>query len=446
MTPDLDTIEMTSSGRARETAREQKYANWAPMPKVAYIANEFPSSVEPYVMDEIGELRRRGLKVLPCSVKCATTELEPALNFFAEETLYLLPLRIGFALRATRLAWQKRLLLRSLIQLVWQERQQSIGARIRAVAHTWLGVYYALCLASKGVKHIHAHHGYSASWIALVAAKFLGISFSLTLHGSDLLLRSAFLEPKLQGCKFCLTISEFNRRNILERYPMVNPAKVLVHRLGVALPEGILSVRVAQDPSTLVLLSVGRLHAVKDHAFLIRACRQLQSNGLGFVCLIAGEGPERWRLERMIRDFGLQGVVKLLGHLQRQKLDAYYGSCDLVVLTSRSEGIPLVLMEAMAHNRPVLAPAITGIPELVQDGRTGFLYRAGSLGDFVEQVKTIRRLMPALGPLRRAARENVLQNFNRDKNLAEFGDLFLARIAGGESRMYEDPLLQQIQL
>ena len=92
-----------------------------------------------------------------------------------------------------------------------------------------------------------------------------------------------------------------------------------------------------------------------------------------------------------------------------------------------------------------MAPEITGIPELVQDGRTGFLYRAGDLQDFVQQVKTIRKLLPALGPMRQAARQNVLHNFNRDKNLAEFGDLFLARIAGG-SREHEDSLLQQIQL
>src|SRR5262249_21219001 len=156
----------------------------------------------------------------------------------------------------------------------------------------------------------------------------LGIGFSLTLHGSDLLLHSAFLEPKLKNCKFCLTISAFNRRNILEHYPRIDPAKILVHRLGVALPAGMLAARMAKKPATLVLLSVGRLHQVTDLSLLIRACRQLQSSGVGLVCLIAGDGPERLRLERLIRDFGLQAVVRLLGHLPRQKLDAYYAAAD----------------------------------------------------------------------------------------------------------------------
>jgi glycosyltransferase involved in cell wall biosynthesis len=104
--------------------------------------------------------------------------------------------------------------------------------------------------------------------------------------------------------------------------------------------------------------------------------------------------------------------------------------CDLVVLTSRSEGIPLVLMEAMAHGRTVLAPRITGIPELVEDGKTGFLYQPGSIEDFVERVEMISRSRPALGPLRCAARRHVLAHFNREWNLAAFADTFIGQITG----------------
>ena len=97
----------------------------------------------------------------------------------------------------------------------------------------------------------------------------------------------------------------------------------------------------------------------------------------------------------------------------------------MVVLTSRSEGIPLVLMEAMARGKPVLAPAITGIPELVIDGENGFLYSPGSLEDFVARVQSIYGSLATLGDLGRAAREQVQQHFNRDKNLDAFRELFL---------------------
>jgi glycosyltransferase involved in cell wall biosynthesis len=137
--------------------------------------------------------------------------------------------------------------------------------------------------------------------------------------------------------------------------------------------------------------------------------------------------------------------VKLLGHLSREDLDACYRLCDLVVLTSRSEGIPLVLMEAMARGKTVLAPAITGIPELVKDGETGFLYRAGSLEDFVSKIDVIRNSQPVLPRLRRAAREHVLQHFDRQKNLAALADLIVSHITQNERRdAHEDSVLQQI--
>jgi glycosyltransferase involved in cell wall biosynthesis len=118
------------------------------------------------------------------------------------------------------------------------------------------------------------------------------------------------------------------------------------------------------------------------------------------------------------------------------------------VLTSRSEGIPLVLMEAMVRGIPVLAPTITGIPELVLDGKNGFLYRPGSLGDFVARVELVHRSESALGPLGRAARQHVLQHFNRETNLAAFCDLILSLIRPTNIRpttehpSYENSLLQ----
>ena len=167
--------------------------------------------------------------------------------------------------------------------------------------------------------------------------------------------------------------------------------------------------------------------------------------------MIAGEGSERASIERLIRDFDLCGEVHLVGHLSRQELDAHYRDANLVVLTSSSEGIPLVLMEAMARGRPVLAPAITGIPELVLDGKNGFLYQPGSLQDFVARVESIYHSESALGPLGQAARQHVLQHFNREKNLTSFCNLLFTQISRGrisspvEHHSYESPVLQQIQ-
>jgi glycosyltransferase involved in cell wall biosynthesis len=419
------------------------------MPIVAYLANQFPSPVEPYVAEEIQELRKCRITVIPCSARYASTSLNSELKLFADETLYLQALKPRLLIYATCLCMVRFSSLNDFFRRALFQGQEPMGRRLRALFHTWLGVYFALLIERSGVEHIHVHHGYFASWIAMVAARVLDIDFSMTLHGSDLLVHAAYLDIKLENCKFCVTISEFNRQHILERYSGVAPDKVVVRRMGIDPGTSLYSnLKLSCEKQPLVMLAVGRLHAVKDHAFLIRACKLIKSRGVDFTCAIAGEGPERASLEALIAELELGAQVRLAGHLSSQQLDDCYAGADLVVLTSRSEGIPLVLMEAMARGKPVLAPAITGIPELVTDGKNGFLYSPGSLEDFVTRTVLIYESLATLGDLGRAARQQVLQHFNREKNLEAFSELFLIRINSpfiksiSEHHSYENPLLQ----
>ena len=335
---------------------------------IAYFANQFPSEVEPYVLAEIEELRRRGLRIIAGSVRRPDARLGQPYTTESAPEIVLHPLRIGLLLRAAGLCARRWKRITDLVGRVILRGGESPMQRLKALMHTWLGAYYALLLKDRGVKHIHVHHGYFGSWIAMTAARLLDVGFSMTLHGSDVLLHSAYLDVKLRSCGFCLTVSEYNRQYILEHYPAVPPQKVLVARMGVDVPDSA-GVDPLGDTAThgqgqgLKVLAVGRLHAVKDHAFLIRACAQLRAGGLNFHCSIAGEGPERHNLEALIRRYGLQEHVALLGHVPREQMDTFYARAHVVVLTSRSEGIPLVLMEAMARGKIVLAPAVTGIPE-----------------------------------------------------------------------------------
>jgi len=409
------------------------------MTRTAYLSNQFPSPVEPYVVEEILELRRHGLEVIPCSARKPASD---EARWDGGEILTLQPPRPRVVMRATWLALHSLPLLRNLLRRIFLQGRERASTRIRALAHTFLGLYYAVLLQDRGVRHIHVHHGYFSSWIAMVAAKALDIRFSITLHGSDLLVRAAYIETKLQACQFCFTISEFNRQFIHHAYPSVDLQKVVVQRLGVSL-------RSQMDPATTIdrgrffILAVGRLHMVKDHAFLVRACCEFRDRGNEFLCVIAGDGPERAALEHQIESLRLENQVRLLGHLSREELAHYYAVADLVVLTSRSEGIPLVLMEAMAQGKVVLAPAITGIPELVIDGQTGFLYRAGSLDDFVTKLESILESIPTLEPVRREARRHVSEHFNRERNLDQFRKSFLARVvASPEGRPHAHFVLQ----
>ena len=421
---------------------------------VAYLANQFPVAVEPYMSEEIQELRRRGVNVIPGSVRKPSAVMSrPPLSSFDSEILCLQPFRIPILLQAFGLAARRRDRISGLVKRALLHGKETPKLRLKALLHTCLGAYYAVLLQKRGVDHIHVHHGYFGSWIAMVAARLLGINFSVTLHGSDLLLHATYLDTKLDNCRFCLTISEYNRRYILEHFAEVDPRKIIVSRLGVDVPEK-LAPRLARNTNRdFTLLAVGRLHPVKDHAFLIHACGLLRDSGLNYECVIAGEGPERAHLELMVREKRLQNCITLLGHVARVRMDALYSNADVVVLTSRSEGIPLVLMEAMARGGIVLAPAITGIPELVIPGKTGFLYKPGDLEDFVHRILFLRNLMieedhPSVGRLnwiRHAARVQIHNNFSRDKNLSHFGDLFLQLISPcNRSSPNEDLVLQQI--
>jgi colanic acid/amylovoran biosynthesis glycosyltransferase len=429
---------------------------------VAYLANEYPSAVERYVGEEIRELQSRGVRVVagsvrkPQSAKVCDRATEPAIIVQSAGAIVLLR-----ALCLCASQWRRMSPL--LVRLMFQGNERP-WQRLKAVAHTFLGACYAVMLGRSEVDHIHVHHGYFGSWIAMTAARLLRVGFSMTLHGSDLLLRGAYLDVKLAECRFCLTISDYNRNYILRRYPDTSPGKIVVSRLGVEIPPHRSAEVKQRTANPLKLVSVGRLHAVKNHEFLVRACAHLRDSGVTNYCEIAGDGPEKKKLEFLIRQLRLNDQVKLLGHIAQEQLGPLYDSADLVVLTSRSEGIPLVLMEAMARKKLVLAPAITGITELVTPARTGFLFQPGSAEDFLRQVIAIDGMLreerkaarlsasvpskqrrARLEWIRHAARTHVSHNFNRKKNLEMFCDIFLERtIQQSEEIPDANLVLQQI--
>src|SRR5205823_5016870 len=188
---------------------------------------------EPCVWEEIRELRSRGKAVVACSVRRPRQVAAQAAGM-ASETTYLFPLEPRFALRACWIFFSRFFLI---VEFLWRaiSGPESIQRRGRTIGHTWLGAYLAAVLRNKRIAHIHIHHGYFSSWAGMVAARILGATFSLTLHGSDLLVRADYLDCKLKHCQFCITVSEFNRRYMREKYPELEAHKILVHRLGVDL-------------------------------------------------------------------------------------------------------------------------------------------------------------------------------------------------------------------
>ena len=410
---------------------------------IVYLANSFPEPVESYIWEEIEALRKRGISVVPCSmrqVNCSSS----ACPISAAEVEYVFPLRLWTVLRGAWFLVRHFFPLRSFI---WRALRgpEKLPRRLRTLVHTWLGACLAAGLARKDIKHIHVHHGYFASWVGMIAARILHAGFSVTLHGSDLLERADYLDVKLAACDFCCTISEFNRQYILEHYPL-SAGKVLLRRLGVDLLQWRPVASAAQNEE-FTILSVGRLHAVKNHQFLILACHNLKAQRLSFRCIIAGEGRERRSLQEMIARLHLEKEVALVGHVWRTQLRELYAAASVVVLTSHSEGIPVTLMEAMAMEQLVIAPRITGIPELVADGVSGLLYSPGSISDFLAKFEVARTRGPQTARMRRAARQQIACEFNGTENLERFAADFTSRVeasAASPRNMQEPTLLNEL--
>jgi colanic acid/amylovoran biosynthesis glycosyltransferase len=395
---------------------------------VAYIANEFPNIVESYILEEIQALEARRIRVLCYSVsKPRDYHVQADPLKYAQKTIYLKPFKPNLLLKTALYTLRHLDQLNTLFFRIIFCRKERFLRKLKALVQLWQGIYFALLLKDQGVTHVHAHHGYSASFAAMVAARLLDIRSTLTLHGSDLLIERFYLDLKLEHCDLCFTISEYNKRMLMELVPSIEHEKVIVRRMGVACGETHTSdLSFRSSHSEFIILSVGRLHEVKNYKFLIRGCAELKSREHHFMCIILGGGKEKGSLKSLIAKLEMTREIKLLGEVERDFVGAFLKMADLFVLTSKSEGIPIVLMEAMLLKKVVLAPRITGIPELVVEGETGFLYAAEDMSDFVEKIENILHNKAALNHVSERGRAFVVENYDLERNTQEFVNRLLS--------------------
>jgi colanic acid/amylovoran biosynthesis glycosyltransferase len=262
---------------------------------------------------------------------------------------------------------------------------------------------------------IHIHMAHAAATVGMYAAKALGIPFSFTGHAADLFRERCLLEQKLRRAAFVACISEWHRdwyRTIWHRpdreYPIV--------RCGVAVPD---SPTPARDGPPLTLLGLGRLVPKKGFDVMVEACRILAGEGLAIECVIAGDGPELGRLQSLAA--GLP--VRFPGAIANRDVPALLEGTDIFALPCRisgdgdRDGIPVVLMEAMALGICAVSGDLPTIRELISDNRTGCLVPPG---DAESLAASLRRLAanPALrASLAREGRKRIEEEFSSAKNL-----------------------------
>jgi glycosyltransferase involved in cell wall biosynthesis len=381
----------------------------------------FPKLSETFVLEEVLGLERLGLSLRLYALADASDAIQhAAVGRIAAAVVRVPALSMrtpgqwaGFALRH----------LRQFVRAPWRYACALCQAAQRGRAG-WADFARAGWLASRlrddGVQHLHTHFISTPADVAELVSKLSGMPFSISAHAKDIYLADAAdLRRKLEAARFTVTCTEFNCRRLCEAAP-----RAQVQRMYHGIDLGVFHPRVRRATGLApLILSVGRLRAKKGLDTLIDACRLLRDRDVLFRCEIVGYGEEQARLQALIERDGLGDRVTLSGKLVREDVIERYARAAVYVQPSRiaadgdRDGIPNVLLEAMAVGLPVVASRVSGIPELVRHRDNGLLVAADdalALADSIAELIGDPGLCAQLG---RQARAMVSRHFDNSCNL-----------------------------
>jgi glycosyltransferase involved in cell wall biosynthesis len=300
----------------------------------------------------------------------------------------------------------------------------------------------------RGIRHIHVHLANVAADVALLTTHLgckldgeEGWSWSFSMHGpTEFFDVSRFrLAEKVGFARFVVCISDFARSQLMSLSDPEAWSKLHVVHCGV-LPDQFKCNRdEIVDQAVPSILCLGRLVPEKGQAILLQAAALLVGRGHRFDVTFAGEGPSRSSLEGLARRLGLESRITFVGAVGEDHLHALYTGASMFCLPSFAEGVPVVLMEAMAMRLPVVSTRIMGIPELVDDGRTGLLVAPGrpdEMADAVERLLADPELCREMG-LR--GREKVIRDFNTEKSAEQLDRLFASTLSPAQAESTTTP-------
>lgn len=393
--------------------------------------SRFPHLPETFILREMIALEQLGWEV----------SLYPLI--FQRQSLIHAEAR-GWLARAQRLPWfswevlsanLRRLMRRprlylSILFQVLRENLSSLKFLARALVLFPKAVLMAERIEREGIRHIHAHYATHPALAAWVIHRFTGITYSITVHAHDIYVDKAMLSTKLKDAAFVVAISEYNIQYLEQ---VVGPwirERSHVIRCGIDPARYRVADERSSEGALLRIVSVGSLQPYKGHIYLIDACALLRQRGIPFHCQIIGGGDLKVALEKRIRQHGLEGWVELLGPKTQEEIAALlaqancYVQPSIIMPSGKMEGIPVALMEAMASGLPVVATAISGVPELVQEGKTGWLVPPESPQAIADVLTEIYNNPQEAARRAHLGRQWVLQEFTLANNVQKLANLF----------------------
>lgn len=399
----------------------------ASIEKVAYVVGRYPAVSHTFVTREVQALRAAGVEVETISIHRATEAdaLSAVDRAEREATYWLLPLRLGRLLRSHARALRAPATYLQTLATAVRGEPGGLKARL------WRAFYFAEAVMvwdhcrRQGIRHIHAHHLNQASDAAMLAARFGKDSgegewsWSFTMHGpNEFYDVSRFrLAEKAQSASFVACISDFARSQVMGFVPEERWSRLRIVHCGVDPDEYDRSRLPARgrQASGFHILYVGRLVPFKGQGILLEALARLRGQGWDATLTLIGDGPSRGDLEEKAKALGIAAAVEFAGSVGQDEIRTYFAAADLFCLPSFAEGVPVVLMEAMAMEVPVLTTWVMGISELVENGVEGILVRPGRPDELTEALARLaadpelRRTLGARGRRKVQAEFDVRQ-------------------------------------
>jgi colanic acid/amylovoran biosynthesis glycosyltransferase len=393
---------------------------------IAYLVSQYPAASHTFIRREVKALRLRGFDVQTFSIRRPMADELSSPDDQAEfaATYYLLPAKVKHQVEAHLFAMFTRpsAYLRVLL-LALKHRVPGIRAFLWALFHFAEAIQLARELQRRQIQRVHNHFANSGATVGLLASSFLQLPWSLTLHGISETDYPAglLLSDKIQAASFVACVSEYGRAQAMRISPPDHWSKLVTVPCAIdvqALPE-----KSARDRTEGTrLICVGRLSPEKGHLGLLEAFAKVLARAPSAELTLVGDGPERQKIEDAVDRWGLHHHVRLTGTLSERATLQEIANSDVFVLASFMEGLPVVLMEAMALGLPVVASRVAGIPELVFDRENGLLFSPSNweqLADKLSALITDSALRRRLGD---AGRTTVL-NSHDTRNA--FGPLIL---------------------
>ncbi len=388
---------------------------------VAYLGTVIPSLSATFIYREILEIERRGYSLHIYSLhrpdpKSLSAESLP----LCARTYYLLPvriLRLLFAhfhyvsvhpIRYFRAIWKM------LIPV-----HDRLKNRIRSLLHFGEGVVLAYKMEQDDISHIHSHYASQATSVARVIHLLTGIPYSFSAHAHDIWHDRLLLREKLDEACFVSCCSSYGCRELSRRgnAGVEKKIHVIYHGIDVRhfIPPSV------QRRNGNQILAVGRFDLMKGFSDLVTACHYLQREGVMFQCCIVGGGEEMGNIESLVRKYGLAGRIHLPGAIPQERLLQFYHEATIFTLpcistrNGRHDGIPNVLVEAMATALPVVSTPIGGIAELIDHEKDGFLVKPGNTRELAARLKQLLQDAALRRRFAEAGRTKICSRFDNQK-------------------------------